>query len=127
MSDEPVDYLKAVWYQYGAYLSGANVNGFTKTNVLKRIQDEGEGAGIRGSAPGGPPVSGCPKKLVWVHRCFHQMDYELARVMLVYFAAPKSASSEAKARALGIGKTKMYEMVAHGLLVSKAFEPAEAD
>jgi len=119
---DDLDYLKDAWRAYGAYISG-NVNGFPGTNVLKRIQDEGEGAGIRGSKSDFLPAHGCPKRLVWVHRCFNDMPYELSRVMLVYFAAPKSASYEAKARALGIGKTKMYSMVSRGLLFSYAYEP----
>ena len=120
MADGDTDHLRDVWRAYFRYVL-SNRSGFAGTNVLKRIQDEGEGACIRQKADY-LPVSGVPKRLVWVHRVYHnELDELTARVMLAMFGS--TLPPDFKANALGLKRWKMYEIAGHGLLITKGFEP----
>lgn len=118
--NEDLAYLRDVWRDWGKYMRSGR-DGFPATNLLSRIQREGEGACIR-EHKDYLPANGCPKNLVWVHRVYmNEMDEEMSRVMLAFFGSSKS--HEVKAAALGMGKTRMYGIVSKGILLSKGFEP----
>ena len=125
MSDD-LEYLRDEWKAWGRYMR-STPDGFSTTSVLHKIKTMGTGAGAGGkSRKDFAPTQGIPKELVWIHRVWmNEMGYDMSRVMLVYFAAPRSASFEDKAKALNMGKTKMYEWVSRGILMSKSYEPKE--
>lgn len=94
-------------YAWGDHIRRTK-SGWSSRSVLGRIMDEGPGA----SAPTKDtfvPVEFLNESLLWVHQAYCEFRLTrpyLADLMLVCFAV--RASRDMKARALKVGKSKMY-------------------